>query len=355
MKSIAIINGSRKNDGMTHGSLAYFQMLTRRGYNVKWYQIVDTTMMDEYPSGGIVLKGRSIINYSVSNGMNRLLFLKREARKIGEDIILLTDPTLMPLFKDTHNLLVKFHDFRPFSEFNDNFLTRVMYWHILPLMRETRFGIFTTKYMEEQARLLGIDPLKKYIIPEPVISSESPAAHLNNSIQKVESKKITFAYLATDRPYKNINFFLQLASRYISDNGKRFILLSRLKNIRRIEIERDYPNVILRDHCEDIRDFYDEADVLLYPSLYEGFGRPIVEAMSYGIPVIATDIEPFREITGGNSILCPKNSPESWVEEIDRLADPGYYKDKAVSSLERFDYFGLDKAEERLLNMIDDI
>src|SRR5204863_9445998 len=47
------------------------------------------------------------------------------------------------------------------------------------------------------------------------------------------------------------------------------------------------------------------AGALIQPSVYEGFGLPVIEAMACGCPIIASDIPPFREVTAGAAILAP--------------------------------------------------
>lgn len=54
---------------------------------------------------------------------------------------------------------------------------------------------------------------------------------------------------------------------------------------------------------EDLIGLYSAAEIFVYPSLYEGFGLPVLEAMACGAPVIASNIGPLPEITGGAARL----------------------------------------------------
>ena len=57
--------------------------------------------------------------------------------------------------------------------------------------------------------------------------------------------------------------------------------------------------------------FYNAADVLVYPSLNETFGLPILEAMASGCPVVTSNISAMPETAGGAALLCDPQAPES--------------------------------------------
>jgi glycosyltransferase involved in cell wall biosynthesis len=61
------------------------------------------------------------------------------------------------------------------------------------------------------------------------------------------------------------------------------------------------------------------AAALVYPSIYEGFGIPIVEAMTYGLPVIACRTSSIPEVVGPGGILVSPSAPEEMAVAIDRL------------------------------------
>ena len=59
---------------------------------------------------------------------------------------------------------------------------------------------------------------------------------------------------------------------------------------------------------EVLRTFYDEAKVFVFPSLYEGFGLPPLEAMAHGTPVITSNVSSLPEVVGNAAVLVnPEN------------------------------------------------
>ena len=66
----------------------------------------------------------------------------------------------------------------------------------------------------------------------------------------------------------------------------------------------------------DLQALYSSCAVCVYPSLYEGFGFPPLEAMACGAPVIASDIPVLREVTGGAALLLSPLDVQRMAESI---------------------------------------
>lgn len=72
----------------------------------------------------------------------------------------------------------------------------------------------------------------------------------------------------------------------------------------------------------DLNDLYNNSFCLIYPSLYEGFGIPVIEAMRAGCPVIASNSSSIPEIASGAALLMSTPNAESISLMIDLLKDP---------------------------------
>lgn len=76
---------------------------------------------------------------------------------------------------------------------------------------------------------------------------------------------------------------------------------------------------------------YNAADILLSPSLYEGFGMTVLEAMACGTPVITSNVTSLPEVTGNAAVLVDPTDVQGMVETICRLQHDGVYRQELSS------------------------
>jgi glycosyltransferase involved in cell wall biosynthesis len=90
---------------------------------------------------------------------------------------------------------------------------------------------------------------------------------------------------------------------------------------------------------EILEALYNCATALLFPSRFEGFGWPIIEAQSCGCPVICSDRAPLPEVAGEAGLIHPAEDEEAFAAEIIRLTDPeerARWSEKSLGNAQRF-------------------
>ncbi|MBN1622512.1 MAG: glycosyltransferase family 4 protein [Endomicrobiales bacterium] len=104
-----------------------------------------------------------------------------------------------------------------------------------------------------------------------------------------------------------------------TDNLVRFISENEIKD-----------RVLLTDYIsdEDIVNLYNGADLFVYPSLYEGFGLPVLEAMSCGTPVIASNTTSLPEIVSDAGILTDPNNIDELQDAIVKVLSDSSLRSK---------------------------
>jgi glycosyltransferase involved in cell wall biosynthesis len=80
------------------------------------------------------------------------------------------------------------------------------------------------------------------------------------------------------------------------------------------------------------------AEALVVPSIYEGFGLPIIEAFSLGCPVIASNIPVFQEVTGGLASFFEVGQPDSLQKQINLVLSSNPEKSKLIERSAKFNW-----------------
>jgi glycosyltransferase involved in cell wall biosynthesis len=92
--------------------------------------------------------------------------------------------------------------------------------------------------------------------------------------------------------------------------------------------------ILLTDylHDDDLRGLYSSCRAFVYPSIYEGFGLPPLEAMACGAPVIASSIPPLLETLGGAAEFFDPLSSEQLVEAIIRVTTDDEMRQRLIGA-----------------------
>ena len=101
--------------------------------------------------------------------------------------------------------------------------------------------------------------------------------------------------------------------------GKRGFGFEKIK--KAIEKSSCKKDIILKDYVseQEKRELYQNANVFILSSFYEGFGLPVLEAMSYGVPVICSNISSLPEVAGDAALLVDPNNIEDISNAIEKI------------------------------------
>ena len=185
-----------------------------------------------------------------------------------------------------------------------------------------------------------IDFTKKYNLQQPFILYVG-SIHPRRNIQKLIE---AFVHLKKEKQIKHklilIGLVLQQASqltKWINDSNIAEDILS-------VGFVSD----------EDLVKFYNMADLFIYPSLYEGFGFPVLEAMACGTPVITSNVSSLPEVAGNAAILIDPLNVMEMADSIYRLISNSALRQEFVErGFERCKQFSWRQAAEETLNLFE--
>jgi glycosyltransferase involved in cell wall biosynthesis len=96
------------------------------------------------------------------------------------------------------------------------------------------------------------------------------------------------------------------------------------------------------------------ATAFIYPSVYEGFGLPPVEAMAVGTPVLVGDIPVMREVAGDAALRLPAADPEAWARAmVDLASNPGLQADLSRRGPDRAARFTWEASARAILGALE--
>ncbi len=164
-----------------------------------------------------------------------------------------------------------------------------------------------------------------------------------------------FLYVGSLEPRKNLLTLLKAIRQYTGVEKLVIAGASGWKNNSMMNQMVSSEKCIFLDYVSDkaLPALYSGALAFFYPSLYEGFGFPVVEAMACGTPVITSNNSSLKEIAEGAAILI--NNPEddqAILQEMNRIADDQHLRSNLVSlGIERANKYGIDSMAQKMISL----
>lgn len=191
----------------------------------------------------------------------------------------------------------------------------------------------------------------------------------NKLIEKIKQKYMIdgeyLLYLGTLEPRKNIRSLIESYGLVIQElerkvklviaGGKGWMYNDIFEKIKELRLEKD---VIFTGYIddEDIGALMKGAVIFLFPSMYEGFGMPTIEAMACGTPVLTSKIASLPEITGDSALLVNPFSVNDIKYGMLKLLTDKHLRDElSIKGLERSKRFSYESISKDLYNVYETV
>lgn len=175
---------------------------------------------------------------------------------------------------------------------------------------------------------------------------------------KEENKKKTYLlYVGNAYPHKNLERLILAFNKLIKEKKDIYLILVGEIDYFYKRIKNKFSsseNLIFTDFVsdKDLSLLYKNALVYVFPSLYEGFGLPPLEAMAYGVPIVSSDSSCLPEILGDSAIYFDPENVNDIFEKIKYVLDNRKIRKKLVSKgFEQIEKYNWQKMAKEILRV----
>lgn len=263
--------------------------------------------------------------------------------------------------------VVSFHDaiFMRYPEFYDRFYQAIfMQKNQYACRAADRIIAISEQSKRDAVDFFKVDESKVSVIYQGcngIFRAKVPDKEKSTIRKRYRLPEKFFLTVGTLEPRKNITTLLQayagskqevplvIVGRETGYSGQLRVMASELKIDKKV--------IMLHNvSTEDLPAVYQMADVFVYPSVFEGFGIPILEALCSGVPVITSEGGCFEETGGKDTVYIKPSDPEALGDAMTTvLTDTGLRSRMIASGLEHADNFTDDKIAAKIMALYQEL
>ncbi|HID87273.1 MAG TPA: glycosyltransferase family 1 protein [Anaerolineae bacterium] len=171
-------------------------------------------------------------------------------------------------------------------------------------------------------------------------------------------------YLGINKPHKNLVRLIDAFSRLTFDVSRFTLVIAGHWDQRYPEVKRRVEELDLQDRViflgpvpeADLPALYSGATLFVFPSLYEGFGLPVLEAMACGVPVICSNTSSLPEVAGDAAIMVNPLDVDELAAAMERvLEDPALREEMAGKGTMQASKFSWERTARETLGVYESV
>lgn len=268
----------------------------------------------------------------------RELNLPKIMRNINADILFVPAPEA--LYRESKPQVIVIHDLGP-----------ILYPKLYGLARHLRFIATVRHAVTRSSRTVCVSNSTRNVALSKlncnphklVVIGQGPQSLSKGDIRHdaIKSGQGNFAlYVGTALPHKNLRTLLKAFESPIAGMPERLVMCGPEYGEEVANLMNSFFGSKQISHLgfvspQRLEELYDECKVVVLPTLHEGFGLPLLEAMQYGKPIVASDIDALVEV-GGSSVewVTDLENPDAWRKAIVACCENRQYTSNHISDRE---------------------
>lgn len=337
--------------------------------DAEWQELINNSSNSNKKSHLIPIKS-SIFRKLIFRFFFEQILLPRECKKLGIDLVYSFHYTIPYFTRLKRVVTIPDMTFYLFPELHQT-LKRFYFKTLIPLslkrcIRAVTISASTRTDLLE--RFPRMNPGKIEVIHLGVNINPPPTRANHHLEQYGLHEKRYFLFIGTLEPRKNLPGIIEAFNHVITANNDykknyKLVIVGKkgwfyreiFASVKRYHLEE---SVIFTGYVsgEAKQSLLAHAFLFVYPSFYEGFGLPILEAMAYGVPVITGDVSSLPEISGAAALLInPRRWPEIAGAMLKLLSDQKLRKELSQKSVIQAQRFSWELTAEKTFALFDSL